>query len=175
MECFWRRLREEALNHIGQVATLADVEQKLRTWLARFYQDAPHAGILGRAPATVFAEGEKVLVDKAELEAALTVRTRRRVRRDSTVSVGGVVYEVPYGYLAGQVVTIATSFFESTTPVLELDNGKKARLKLVDPTANSKAPRPPKRPRPARAQAPVDFDPGRTLHTKEEDDDGELF
>ena len=62
MERFWRRMREEALSHIGQVASLADVEQKLRTWLTRFYQDAPHAGILGRAPATVFAEGEKVRV-----------------------------------------------------------------------------------------------------------------
>jgi len=57
MERFWRRMREQALDHIGQVASLADVEQKLRTWLSRFYQDAPHAGILGRAPATVFAEG----------------------------------------------------------------------------------------------------------------------
>src|SRR5580692_481285 len=90
MERFWRRLREEALCHIGQVASLADVEQKLRTWLTRFYQDAPHAGILGRAPATVFAEGDKVRVTEQDLRKALTVRTRRRVRRDSTLSVGGV-------------------------------------------------------------------------------------
>jgi transposase InsO family protein len=173
MERFWRRLREEALDHIGQVATLADVEQKLRTWLGRFYQNGPHAGLLGRAPAVVFAAGEKVLVEKEQLKEALTVRTRRRVRRDSTVSVGGVVYEVPYGYLAGQVVTVATSFFESAAPVLELD-GKVVRLRVVDPTANSKKHRPPKRPRPARADKPVDFDPGRTLD-KKEDDDGDLF
>jgi putative transposase len=173
MERFWRRMREEALAHIGQVASLADIEHKLRTWLARFYQDAPHAGILGRAPATVFAEGDKVRVDKAQLKSALTVRTRRRVRRDSTLSLGGVLYEVPFGYLAGQVVTVATCFFESTTPVLELD-GKTAPLRVVDPTANSKARRPPKRPAPERPKAPVDFDPGRALDD-EEDDDGDLF
>jgi transposase InsO family protein len=172
MERFWRRMREEALAHIGQVASLADVEQKLRTWLVRFYQDAPHAGILGRAPASVFAEGEQVLVDKDQLKSALTVRTRRRVRRDSTLSLGGILYEVPFGYLAGQVVTVATCFFESTTPVLELD-GKTAPLRIVDPTANSRIRRPAKRPAPERAKGPVDFNPGRTLD--EEDDDGDLF
>jgi|HubBroStandDraft_5_1064220.scaffolds.fasta_scaffold106753_2 putative transposase len=172
MERFWRRMREQALDHIGQVASLADVEHKLRTWLSRFYQDTPHAGILGRAPATVFAEGDKVRVDKEQLKGALTVRTRRRVRRDSTLSLGGVVYEVPFGYLAGQVVTVATCFFESTTPVLELD-GKTTLLRVVDPMANAKTRRPPKRPPPDRAKGPVDFNPGRVLD--EEDEDGDLF
>jgi len=173
MERFWRRMREQALDHLGQLASLADVEHKLRTWLTRYYQDAPHAGILGRAPATVFAEGDKVRVDKDQLKSALTIRTRRRVRRDSTLSLGGVLYEVPFGYLAGQVVTVATCFFESTTPVLELD-GKTAPLRVVDPTANSKARRPPKRPAPERSRAPIDFDPGRALDD-EEDDVGDLF
>ena len=172
MERFWRRMREQALDHIGQVASLADVEQKLRTWLVRFYQDAPHAGILGRAPATVFAEGDKALVGKEQLKSALTVRTRRRVRRDSTLSLGGALYEVPFGYLAGQVVTVATCFFDSTTPVLELD-GKTAPLRLVDPKANGRTRRQAKRPAPDRAKGPVDFNPGRTLD--EEDDDGDLF
>jgi transposase InsO family protein len=171
MERFWRRMREQALDHIGQVASLADVEHKLRIWLTKYYQTAPHAGILGRAPATVFAEGEKLLVDREQLRNALTVRTRRRVRRDSIVSLGGVLYEVPFGYLAGQVVTVATCFFESTTPVLELD-GKTVPLHVVDPTANSKIRRPPKRPAPDRAKAPVDFNPGCTL---EEDAHDDLF
>jgi putative transposase len=175
MERFWRRLREEALDHIGQVASLADVEQKLRTWLVRFYQDAPHAGILGRAPAAVFAEGDKVRVDEQQLRDALTVRTRRRVRRDSTLSLGGVVYEVPFGYLAGQIVTVATSFFDGKAPVIELD-GKTAPLRVVDPMANSKTRRPAKRPSPERAKGPVDFDPGRSLNADEgEDDHGDLF
>jgi putative transposase len=173
MERFWRRLREEALSHLGQVASLADVEARLRTWLTRFYAVAPHAGLLGRAPATVFAEGDKVLVSEQDLRAALTVRTRRRVRRDTTVSVGGTTYEVPLGYLAGQVVTIATSLFDTTVPVLELDD-KAVALRVVDPVGNATAKRPPRRPAPERAAHPVDFDPGRTL-AEEEDDDGDVF
>ncbi len=175
MERFWRRMREEALNHVGQVASLADIEQKLRAWLVRFYQCAPHAGILGRAPAARFAEGEKVRVGEQELRDALTMRIRRRVRRDTTVNIGGDVYEVPLGYLAGHLVTIATSLFDSQEPTLELDD-KRIPLVVVDPLHNATRRRPPRRPIPDKPAQPIDFDPGKTLtHKNEEHGDDELF
>jgi len=175
MERFWRRMREQALSHIGSVASLADVEDKLRAWLGRFYQGAPHAGILGRAPAAVFAEGDKALVSEEALRAALTVRARRRVRRDSTVSMGGTTYEIPLGYLAGQIVTLATSLFDGKLPVLELDN-KRIPLRVVDPVSNGTRQRPPRRPAPDRPTHPVDFDPGRTLTTDDQEDgDDDIF
>jgi transposase InsO family protein len=181
MERFWRRMREEALDHIGHVASLGDVEARLHTWLGRFYQGSPHAGLLGRAPATVFSEADRVLVSQDELRAALTVRTRRRVRRDSIVSVGGTEYEVPLGYLAGQVVTIATSFFDDKQPVIELD-GKRIVLHPVDPVGNGSRRRPPRRPVPDKPARPVDFDPGKTLvladpstPSHEEVDDESIF
>jgi putative transposase len=175
MERFWRRLREEALDHVGQVASLADIEGKLRAWLVRFYQCAPHAGILGRAPAACFAEGDKVRVAEEQLRDALTVRVRRRVRRDTTITVGGVVYEVPLGYLAGQPVTIATSLFDGKEPVLELDK-KRIPLTVVNPVNNAKKLRPPRRPAPDRPDHPVDFDPGKTLNgNNEEASDDDIF
>ena len=173
MERFWRRMREEALSHIGEVASLADVEDKLRAWLVRYYQSTPHAGILGRAPATRFAEGDKVLVSEDALRAALTVRSRRRVRRDSTLSIGGTTYELPLGYLAGQIVTIATSLFDAAEPVVELGD-QRVPLSVVDPVGNSHKQRPARRPAHERAAQPVDFNPGRTLEPKKEDGD-EIF
>jgi hypothetical protein len=173
MERFWRRMREEALSHLGEVASLADVEQKLCTWLERYYQGSPHAGLLGRDPATCFAEGEKVPVTEQELRAALTVRQRRRVRRDSTLSLGGTVYEAPLGYLAGQVVTVATSLFDGADPVIELDD-KRIPLGVVDVIANGKKGRPRRRPANERPAAPVDFDPGRSLSPDTEEDDDDL-
>ena len=170
MERFWRRMREQALSHLGQAASLADIQAKLDAWLVRFYQSAPHAGILGRTPATVFAQGEKVRVTEEELRSALTVRVRRRVRKDCTLSVGGVVYEVPLGFLAGQVVTLATSLFDSKQPVLEYDN-KRVPLYVVDPIGNSRKRRPPRHPAPIGPNRPVDFDPSLALLTDEEDDD----
>ena len=186
MERFWRRMREQALDHIGQVASLADVEAKLRTWLVRYYQSTPHAGILGRAPATVFAEGEKVRVSEDELRQALTMRVRRRVRRDTIVSVDGVLYEVPLGYLAGQIVTIAKSHFDDSVPVIELDD-KRIPLLVVDPLLNGSRQRPLRREPPARTGRRVDFDTSKTLEADitsktlaadtedQEDDDDAIF
>jgi putative transposase len=171
MERFWRRMREEALSHLGVVTSLAEAEQKLRYWLAEYYQGEPHAGILGRAPSAVFSEGEKAHLAEAELRAALTITTRRRVRRDSTVSVGSVDYEVPYGYLGGQVVTLATCLFDGTDPKLVLD-GKRIPLLPVDPIGNARRKRPPRLPGIPRPERPVNFDPGCTLVA--DDDDQEV-
>jgi hypothetical protein len=44
--------------------------------------------------------------DERQLREALTVRIRRRVRRDTTVSFGGEDYEMDAGHLAGRVVTL---------------------------------------------------------------------
>jgi hypothetical protein len=97
------------------------------------------------------------------------------VRRDTTVSVGGAVYEVPLGYLAGQLVTIATSLFDGKEPVIELDN-KRIPLSVVDPVSNSTRRRPPRRDAPARPEHAVDFDPAKTLTSQnEEGSDDELF
>ena len=172
MERFWRRMREQALEHIGHVGSLEDVEKKLRAWLVRLYHDAPHAGLLGRAPSPVFAEEDKVRVSEGELRAALTVRARRRVRRDTTLSVGGVDYEGPLGYLAGQIVTVATNLFDGKDPVIELD-GKCLALRPVDPLSNGTRRRPPRRAPLEGSQSPVDFDPGRTLDDVDDEEDAD--
>jgi hypothetical protein len=86
------------------------------------------------------------------------------------MSVGGVDYEVPLGYLASQVVTLATSLFDSKQPSLEIDN-KRIPLHVVDPVGNSKKRRPPRHPAPIGPNRPVHFDPSLALITDEEDDD----
>ena len=169
MERFWRRLREEALSHVGHIASLADVEAKLRVWLSRYYHQEPHAGLVGRAPERTFEAGEKRRVSEAGLRDALTVRTRRRVRRDTTVSVDGTVYEVPLGYLAGSVVTIVTSLFDAAAPALELGD-KRISLRVVDPIGNAKRRRPPRKPTHEPPRESVEIDPGTTLVASDEEE-----
>ena len=75
----------------------------------------------------------------------------------------------PGGFLAGHVVTLATSLFDSKQPVLEYDN-KRVPLYVVDPVGNSKKPRPPRHPAPLGPSRPVDFDPSLALSDEEDDD-----
>lgn len=165
MERFWRTLREGALDHIGQGATLADVEAALRRWLDQHYHCSPHAGLLGRSPLAVYAPSTRPApsLDLAKLRQALTVKSTRRVRQDCTIAVGGVDYEIPLGYLAGKIVEVATCFVDGAAPELVLED-RRIPLSPVDPVANSKRRRPPRRPAPEEGErTPVDFDPVRVL------------
>ena len=166
MERFWRSLREGCLIFLGSLSSLHDVNVRLLAWLDEHYHCAPHGGLLGKTPKQVFeaaARKPDALDDKAIAD-ALTVRVRRRVRRDTTVSIEGRDWELDLGFLAGRVVTIGYSLVESEgTPWLEHE-GKRRPLHLVDPVGNSKRRRPPRRP---RSDAPpkqlVIFDPNRAL------------
>ena len=173
MERFWRTLREGCLDHLGEVGSLDDVNQRLAVFLERHYHPEPHAGLMGRAPTTVYQPTTRVPnhVDEAQLREALAVRERRRVRRDTTVSVLGGVYELEQGFLAGRVVDIIYSHFDDPVrPQVEYE-GKRYALTLVDALKNAHRKRPLRRPDLAEATAPVSFDPSCTTTDAEEDFD----
>jgi len=164
MERFWRTLREGCLDHLGQVGSLAEINQRLRVFLERYYHNKPHAGLMGRAPETVYAPTQRVpnVVSEAHLRQALAVRERRRVRRDTTVSVLGQVYELQQGFLAGRVVDIVYSHLDDPPqPAVEYE-GKHYALSLVDPVSNSQRIRPLRQTHDVAARQPVVFDPSCT-------------
>jgi putative transposase len=165
MERFWRTLREGCLDHLGPVATLADVNARLQAFVGAHYHCAPHAALMGRSPQAVWDAARATrpadALDEAKLHDALTVRARRRVRRDCTVAVDGWDWELDQGFLAGRVVTVGRSYLEPTSaPWVEYE-GKRLLLHLVDPVRNARRKRPPRRPRPPAAppKPVVPFDP----------------
>ena len=87
MERFWRTLRQGCLDFLGPVTTLHEVNVRLLAFLDQHYHGAPHGGLFGRDPGAVWAEGagpDRKPVTEEQLAEALTVRERRRVRRDTT-------------------------------------------------------------------------------------------
>jgi transposase InsO family protein len=168
MERLWRDIREGVLDWVGGLDSLHDVAVRLWAWLDQHYHKAPHAGLWGRAPGIVFSEAPPRLdrLDEDQLRAALTLRERRRVRRDTTLSVDGKDYELDQGYLAGRIVTVARCLVDDKTPWVEHE-GKRLPLHPVDAVGNSTRKR--ARRRPAGAAAPakhVPFDPPGALLDK---------
>jgi putative transposase len=163
MERFWRTLREGCLDYLGDVASLHDVEVRILAFLDRHYHVAPHASLLGRSPGAVFAAAKRPpdALDEAKLKDALTVRERRRVRRDTTVSVLGKDYELDQGFLVGRLVTLAYSLLDGV-PWIEHE-GRRLELHEVDPVANARRKRLPRRPGVATPTATTPFDPARAL------------
>jgi putative transposase len=160
MERFWRTLREGCLDHIGTMTSLHDVQARLLAFLDEYHK-TPHGGLLGKTPAEVWANARTRVVDETELSAALTVRARRRVRKDGTVDISGVPWQLDQSFLAGGLVTIAVDMTGAAEPVVEHD-GRQYVLRPVDVVAAGKTRR--KRPAPESDDTdPVPFDPAGAL------------
>jgi hypothetical protein len=81
------------------------------------------------------------------------------VRRDTTVSVLGCIYELQQGFLAGRVVDIVYSYLDDP-PQPEVEHeGKRYPLSIVDPVANSRRVRELRYPASGAPMTPVVFDP----------------
>lgn len=165
MERFFRTLRQGCLDFLGDVASHHDVQVRLLAFLDRHYHVAPHASLMGRAPGDVY-ESERIVseVTEEQLYAALIVRARRRVRRDGTVSVAGIDFELDAGYLVGRTVTVARSLLDPTeTPWVEHES-RRLDLRRVDPKVNARR----RRARPSGRPRGIDipFDPPGALLDK---------
>lgn len=149
MERFWRTLRQGCLDFLGPVASLHDVNVRLLAFLDQHYHVAPHGGLFGRTPGAVWeASAPDRKTDHLTedlLRKALTVQERRRVRRDSTLSIDGTDWELDQGFLAGRVVTVGRSFLDPAEPPWVEHEDKRLVLHPVDPVKNSRRRRPPRR------------------------------
>jgi putative transposase len=162
MERWWRTLREGCLDHLGEMTSHHDVQVRLLSFLSQHYHKAPHSSLMGRTPAEVYETRKRTnAVTEEELFDALTVRGRRRVRRDGTLSVAGTDFEVDAGFLATRVVTVARSLADQTKPPWVEHDGQRHSLHPVDPRKNAHRKRPTKRT--ARGVDAVPFDPPSVL------------
>jgi putative transposase len=164
MERFWRTLREGCLDHVGSLGSLHDLNVRIWAWVDTHYHAAPHGALMGASPKAVFSATPRAVdrFDESRLRAALTVHERRRVRRDSTLSMDGVDWEVDLHFLAGRLVTVSRCMVDPDEPPYIEHEKKRHVLHKVDPIKNASRPRSPSNhdaPHPAR----VDFDPARTM------------
>ena len=171
MERFWRTLRQGCVDFIGEVSSLHDVNVRLLAFLDTHYHKAPHASLFGKSPEGVYQTAERAPddVDEAKLREALTVRVTRRVRRDSTVPIDGVDWEVDHGYLAGHKVVAARCLVDPREPPWIEHEGKMLKLHIADPKKNALMKRPPRRPLSmllTPTEAPPEFDPNRAAMDK---------
>jgi len=161
MERFWRTLREGLLAFCTGEISLEELNRRLRAFVDRYHK-TPHAGLLGRTPASVYRAHKRTDdLDEQKLHKALMVRETRRVSPDNLVRIDGVAWELDQGFLAGKKVTIVRSLLTSTAPpAVELE-GKLLPLHAVDPIHNAKRKRPALRaPEPHKPARPgVAFNP----------------
>lgn len=164
MERFWRTLREQCLDYVGRAASHHDIAVRINAWLDQRYHTSPHASLMGKSPLTAWETAERRVrrPTPAQMRDAFAIRERRRVRKDGTLDVDGVVYELDAGFLAGRKVSLVRSL-----PPLDVEHrprveneGRTWVLHPVDPVRNANRPRAPIESEPAQ---PTGFDPANTL------------
>lgn len=158
MERFFRTLRERCLNHTGKLSSLEALNARLWSFVDQDYHRRPHSGLMGKTPLEVFeSERPDGLVPCGEeaLSRAFVARTTRRVKKDSTLSHDGRLFEVDQRFLSGRTVDVCFSVLDpKPQPWVEYD-GQRFELFSVDVTKNADRRRTPADP----TKDKTDFDP----------------
>lgn len=110
IERWFKTVRAQLLTRLTRedVASLEALNRRLQAWVQGEYHHAPHRGLDGRTPLEQWAQcGEKVRFPdpNLDLDDLFLFETLRKVQKDRTVSLHGVVYEVD-AVLVGEKVTL---------------------------------------------------------------------
>jgi hypothetical protein len=110
IERWFKTVRGQLLSRLTEAdtASLAALNRRLHAWIEGEYHHAPHRGLGARTPLEQWAQtGEAVRFPEPgiDLDDLFLFEAQRKVQKDRTVSLNGVVYEVDAA-LVGERITL---------------------------------------------------------------------
>jgi transposase InsO family protein len=141
IERFFRTVRMTLLPVLGagDTASLDAINRRLWAWIEGEYHQRPHKGLGGTTPLDKWATAsDEVRLPEPglDLAALFLFEEKRKVAKDRTVSLRGLVYEVD-ALLVGQTVTLRFDPTRPARPVEVWHQGRKIELaRRVDAYAN---------------------------------------
>ena len=110
IERFFRTVRMQLLQRLGPEDTksLEAINRALWGWIEGEYHQTPHKGLSGDTPAdrwAMSADAVRLPPPGADIDSLFLLEEKRRVQKDRTVSLRGVLYEVDAA-LIGEAVTL---------------------------------------------------------------------
>jgi len=140
-ERWHREVRRQCLGTLNEQDTtsLEALNRRLWAWVEGEYHQAPHKGLDGETPIDRWARvSDEVRLPESDLDlgALFLFEEKRKVHKDRTVSLRGVVYEVDAA-LVGETVTLRFDPSRIGKPVEVWVKGRKVALaRRVDAYAN---------------------------------------
>lgn len=98
IERFWKFVQGDFVREVWKVTTPEEVNGAFQIWLARYNYRFTGDSVNGETHASRYKASEKRL-SRIELETLLVIEERRKVTRESTISLYGKHYYVPPGYI----------------------------------------------------------------------------
>lgn len=146
VERIFRTIRDQFLRplHKESVRSLADLNARFHCWLESEYHRSPHRGLGGITPLEAWLQNAHHIIHldpTVDLDDIFTHECRRRVYKDCTFTLDGVLYEVP-GALKGKIITVRFNPFQAVR-TLELIFEKRSygQARVVDTYANTRVKR----------------------------------
>jgi len=145
IERFFRTARGQFFRTLDpdSVASLADLQVRFRGWVESEYHRSPHRGLSGATPLDQWlAKASQIMAldPTIDLDHLFCHEISRKVYRDSTVTLEGVLYEVP-STLIGERITLR---FDPRIPpdrrrmTILLDGTQCGTARIVDSYANTR-------------------------------------
>jgi transposase InsO family protein len=140
-ERWFRTVRMQLLPTLGEkdTASLEALNRRLWSWIEGEYHQSPHRGLDGQTPLDAWAMHSadvRLPGPDLDLRDLFLFEQKRRVHKDRTVSLDGVLYEVDAA-LVGEVVVLRYDPARRGAPVDVWHQGKKAcTARVVDAYAN---------------------------------------
>jgi putative transposase len=140
-ERFFRTVRMRFLPTLGpdDLGSLDALNRRLWAWVEGEYHRAPHKGLDGQTPLDAWAmrSGEvRVPGPEVDLVQMCLFEAKRKVHKDRTLSLDGLVYEVEAA-LVGEMVTVRFDPSKKGAPVDIWVGGRKVQsARVVDAYAN---------------------------------------
>jgi transposase InsO family protein len=108
IERFFRTARDQFFRTLDPqgISSLADLEQRFHSWLEGEYHRSPHRGLAGQSPLEAWlAKAHHIipLDPTVNLKTVFLHETTRKVHKDSTITLEGVLFEVPSNLIAERI------------------------------------------------------------------------
>lgn len=100
-------------------ASASPCTMSMYAFLAQHYHQRPYGALLGKTPAQVFSaalDRPPDFLTEDKIRKALTVKERRRVNRDATLSIDGTLYVLDRPFLCGRFITIVRCLVHGAPP-----------------------------------------------------------
>lgn len=102
IERFWKFVQKDFVPGVLEARTIDEVNGKFRTWLA-WYNYKFKSGYFDNETHAARYEPSGRRLKRVELETLLTIEERRKVTRESTISLYGNHYVIPPGYIGCRI------------------------------------------------------------------------
>ena len=141
IERFFRTVRMQLMPALSpaDIVNIDALNRRLWTFIESEYHQRPHKGLDGETPLDKWAQASdeiRLPEPGADIAGLFLFEEKRKVARDRTVSLRGILYEVD-AMLVGQTVTLRFAPTQPGRPVEVWHKGRKVELaKKVDAYAN---------------------------------------